>query len=250
MPTHAHRTEEEELSPELSQLLSLQETDIEIKRIGEEIASLPTRQEIIERQFAESAKEHLDLKKAYEDALAERSRLESELSAEQVKLEKFKADLMKARNEKEYSTAVREIDVAKKAITAFENELLKMMERVEKLAADFQIKSPELEAHRREVDRQLDEIANSVLASRSRLEELQLERARLHSTLGPTARAIYDRVSRLRGGVVLAEARDYSCLACRMKIRPQVYNDIRRGDTIITCESCGRVLFYRVVTVS
>jgi hypothetical protein len=33
---------------------------------------------------------------------------------EQQKLDKFKSDLMKATNEREYSTAVREIDVAKK----------------------------------------------------------------------------------------------------------------------------------------
>lgn len=233
------------MSPELSQLLSLQETDIEIKRISEEIASLPARQEIIEHQFAESAKEHLDLKREYEAALSERIRLEDDLSAEQQKLEKFKADLMKATNEKEYSTAVREIDVSRKAITAFENELLKMMEKVEKLGADFQLRSPELEAQRKVVDRQLDEISTSVVSSRSRLEDLHRERTRLHATLGPIARAIYDRVSRLRGGVVLAEARDSSCLACRMKIRPQVYNDIRRGETIIACENCGRVLFYR-----
>ena len=233
------------MSPELSQLLSLQETDLEIKRINEQIASLPARQSQIERDFAESVKEHLDLKRDFEAAQAEKNRLEADLLAEQQKLEKFKADLMKARNEKEYSTAVREIDVAKKAISSFETELLKSMERVEKLSADFQSKSPELEAGRREMDRQRDEITTAVNACQGRLSSLKEERNKLFETLGNTARAIYSRVSRLRGGVVLAEAKDYSCQACRMKIRPQVYNDIRVGETIIMCESCGRVLFYR-----
>lgn len=233
------------MSPELSQLLSLQETDLEIKRLKEEISSLPTRQEMIERQFAESVKEHLDLKQTYEQAQSDRVRLDADLAAEQQKLEKFKADLMKARNEKEYSTAVREIDVAKKAISSFETELLKAMDRVEKLGVELQARSPEMEARRKEVDRQLDEIAASVSASQQRLDQLAGERQQMYSTLSASSRAIYDRVSRLRGGVVLAEARDYSCQACRMKIRPQVYNEIRRGDTVITCESCGRILYYR-----
>ena len=50
----------------------------------------------------------------------------------------------------------------------------------------------------------------------------------------------------MRSGFALAEARDYSCMACRMKIRPQVFADIRKGDSIITCESCGRILYFKV----
>jgi predicted nucleic acid-binding Zn-ribbon protein len=49
----------------------------------------------------------------------------------------------------------------------------------------------------------------------------------------------------MRSGFALAEARDYSCMACRMKIRPQVFADIRRGESIITCESCGRILYFK-----
>jgi predicted nucleic acid-binding Zn-ribbon protein len=50
----------------------------------------------------------------------------------------------------------------------------------------------------------------------------------------------------MRSGFALAEARDWKCLACRMTIRPQVFNDIRKGDSIITCESCGRILYFKV----
>ncbi len=103
-----------------------------------------------------------------------------------------------------------------------------------------------MESRRVEVDKQLNEIASGASKSKGRLDRLLADRAALYATLSMTSRAIYDRVSRLRGGVVLAEAIDYSCTACRMKIRPQVFNDIRRGDTIIPCESCGRVLFFRM----
>jgi hypothetical protein len=238
-------SEEGTLSPELSQLVKLQDTDIEIKRLQEEIASLPARQETIERQFAESVKEYRDLKQELEQAVTERRRLESDLEVEQQKHQKFKEDLMKARNEKEYTTAVREIDVAKKAISSFETEVLKLMERTEKLEAQVKERAPEIEARRAEVDRQIAECTSGVASSQQRLEVLAVERRQLLETLGQQARATYERLSRLRSGLALAEARDYSCLACRMKIRPQVFADIRRGDTITTCESCGRILYYR-----
>lgn len=234
------------MNPELSQLLSLQEADLEIKRMAEEIALLPARQQMIEAQFAESVKEHSDLKAEYDSALISRIRLEADLSSEQQKSEKFRADLMKARNEKEYATAVREIDASKKAISTFETDLIKLMEKIETLDAALKERSPEIEIRRNELDRQLDEITASVAASQTRLSALQQDRQSMYDTLSMDVRAIYDRVSRLRGGVVLAEAKDYSCQACRMKIRPQVFNDIRRGDTIIPCENCGRVLFFRM----
>jgi len=234
------------LNPELSQLLSLQEADLEIKRMAEEIALLPARQQMIEAQFAESVKEHSDLKAEHDSALISRIRLEADLSSEQQKSEKFRADLMKARNEKEYATAVREIDASKKAISTFETDLIKLMEKIETLEAALKERSPEIETRRNELNRQLDEITASVAASQTRLSALQQDRQSMYDTLSMNVRAIYDRVSRLRGGVVLAEAKDYSCQACRMKIRPQVFNDIRRGDTIIPCENCGRVLFFRM----
>jgi predicted nucleic acid-binding Zn-ribbon protein len=214
--------------------------------MAEEIALLPARQQMIEAQFAESVKEHSDLKAEHDSALISRIRLEADLSSEQQKSEKFRADLMKARNEKEYATAVREIDASKKAISTFETDLIKLMEKIETLDAALKERSPEIEIRRNELDRQLAEIAASVAASQTRLSALQQDRQSMYDTLSMEVRAIYDRVSRLRGGVVLAEAKDYSCQACRMKIRPQVFNDIRRGDTIIPCENCGRVLFFRM----
>ncbi len=110
--------------------------------------------------------------------------------------------------------------------------------------------SPEIEARRVEVDRQAHEWQATAEANRLRLEALRAERAAKMEALSPAARATYERLSRMRNGFALAEARDYSCLACRMKIRPQVFADIRRGDSIITCESCGRILYFKSESVA
>jgi predicted nucleic acid-binding Zn-ribbon protein len=233
------------LNSELSHLISLQDVDIEIKRLAEQVESLPARRDELERQFAESMKEHLAVKRELEDAQSEKLRLESELDQEQQKHQKFKNDLMKATNEREYTTAVREIDVARKAVSALETEVLKLMERVEKLEAQVAERSPEMESRRVEIERQLKEWSVVAGESLQRLEELRAERATKMKALGPESRATYERLSRMRSGFALAEARDYKCMACRMTIRPQVFSDIRRGQSIITCESCGRILYFK-----
>jgi predicted nucleic acid-binding Zn-ribbon protein len=242
--------EEVSLKEELSQLILLQEVDIEIKRLKEEIASLPTRRQDLENQFSESVKEHLDLKQQLDDAQDEKRRLEADLEIEQQKHQKFKNDLMKATNEREYTTAVREIDVARKAISSLETEILKYMEKTEILEAQVKERAPEMESRRIEVDRQLGEWSTAVVANQQKLDDLTARRGPMLDALGPESRATYIRLSRMRSGLALAEARDWSCQACRMKIRPQVFNDIRRGETIITCESCGRILYFKSEVVT
>jgi len=233
------------LNPELSQLISLQDVDVEIKRLKAEIDSLPARREQLESLFAAENSEFLELKRQSDDAQTRKRTLEEELNAEQQKLDKFKSDLMKATNEREYSTAVREIDVAKKAISALETDVLKLMEQIEKLDAQVAERQPEIEAKRVTLDGQLAEYEALAKTDREKLAKLTAERTPMIGTLSPDTRATYERMSKIKSGLALSEAVDYKCLACRMTIRPQVFNDIRRGETLITCENCGRILFFR-----
>jgi uncharacterized protein len=233
------------LIAEIDLLISLQETDIEIKRCRAEVAALPTRRETIEQNFAASVKEFLTLKAELDTASTERRRLEEDVAEEQAKHEKFKNDLMKATNEKQYTTAVREIDATKKTVSTLETEILKLMEKIEKLEAQVNERSPVIEAKRAEVDKQITEMVAAVEADQQKLTSLTAQRQELIAQLTPGTRATYERVARLKSGVALAEARNYSCTACRMTIRPQAFNEIRRGDSIYECENCGRILFFK-----
>ena len=40
------------------------------------------------------------------------------------------------------------------------------------------------------------------------------------------------------------EARDSKCQACYVMIRPQTWQELTTNEHIITCSSCGRILFY------
>ncbi len=233
------------MKEELSQLIALQETDLEIRRLQEEIAALPLRQQELKAQFAEANQEFLALQANHDVALAQRRGLEDDLVEEQQKHEKFKADLMKATNEREYTTAIREIDATKKTISTYETEILKLMEKLEQLEAQVNERAPQIEASRAELAQQVAVLQAAVVADETKLGATQTERLQHFEALGAGVRATYNRLSRSRNGVVIAEARNYSCTSCRVTIRPQVFNDIRRAETIIECENCERILYYR-----
>ena len=232
------------MNNDLSRLVSLQKLDVEVKQLQEEITSLPLRQAELEQQFAGSVAEYLALKGRLDDALSEKRRLESDIEDSQLLHQKFKGDLMKSTNEREYTAAVREIDMVRKTIGTMETETLKLMEQIEKLEAELAAKTPEMEVRRAEVDHLLTDLQGRVVSSRDRIGQLQAQRPEMAGGLSVDARSNYDRLSRMRSGLALAEARDYSCQACRMSLRPQIFNDIRRGDRLITCENCGRILYF------
>src|ERR1041384_4214822 len=104
------------VSPELSQLIELQELDLEIQRITDRLARIPAERDQTESEFRQYAAEFLDLKSKYEQTLEDRKHLEAELATTQEHHDKYKQDLMRVTNQKQYETALREIDVTKKLI--------------------------------------------------------------------------------------------------------------------------------------
>jgi predicted nucleic acid-binding Zn-ribbon protein len=78
-----------------------------------------------------------------------------------------------------------------------------------------------------------------------RLAAARIERDEVFANLPKSMSSMYSRIrARIRDGVAVAEARNRSCSACFMALRPQVMAEIRRGEEVITCDNCGRILYF------
>ena len=77
-----------------------------------------------------------------------------------------------------------------------------------------------------------------------RANELQRERSEIVAQVTPGTYRTYERVRKGRRGVAVAEVIDGRCKACNIMLRLQYYQDLRKGDQILLCESCQRILFY------
>jgi uncharacterized protein len=233
------------VSAELSQLIELQELDLDIQRITDRLSKIPAERDNIEKEFDTHAAEFLVLKSKYEQTFVDRSQIESDLASAQEHHDKYKQDLMRVRNEKEYTTALREIDATKKQISAYETDILKRMEELEKLETEIKSNEPDIERKRGEVDQALAALNQEIAATNATLAAMRERREVLVSTISAEMLWTYDRMARTRRGQALSAVRDGICSACRVKVRPKIFSDVRKGDLLITCESCGRILYYR-----
>jgi uncharacterized protein len=237
------------VSPELSQLIELQELDIEIQRVSDRLLRIPAERDQTENEFNRQAAEFLDLKSKHQQTIEARYQLEADLATTQRNHEKFEQDKTRVTNEREYTAVLREIDTAKKHIASLETEILKHMEETERLDAELSLKTPDVERMRAEVDHLLAALDKEHQDTIRWIQDSEESRRKLGEAIPRHLFLTYDRMARTRRGQALSEVHsDGICAACRMKVRPKVFSDVRRGDQLITCENCGRILYFRSET--
>jgi predicted nucleic acid-binding Zn-ribbon protein len=214
------------------------------------LEAIPAERRQIEEQFRQEAADYLGIEGALAAVRDDRTRVERDLAEYEQQHEKFKSDLMRVRNQKEYGTILREIDATKKSIGALETEALQYMEKIEELDKRLVEQAPEFARHRAEVDATLASLDAEVERINAELAELHAAREAIAVDVSPNMLRVYDRIAKTRKGRAMSEVRGEiggkgRCTACNMSLRPQVFSDIRRGDDLIVCDNCNRILFYR-----
>jgi len=230
---------------ELSQLIALQKTDTNIRRLQAEIESIPERRAEIEKEFDQRAFEIRALEERRDAAFHERARVEKEIFDQKQRAERADRNLMAAKKPDEYTAAIREADAARKQISAFETQVLEQMQIFEDAEKDLKERAPEVEKLRLDMEERFKAFDDQVRVQQQQLEETRSERERLLGELPKPMSSLYKRISaRIRDGIAVAEARNGSCTACFMALRPQIMADVRRGNEVITCDNCNRILYY------
>ena len=233
------------MKAELSQLIALQNADTNIRRLQAEIQSIPERRAEIEKEFDQRAFEIRDLEQRRDSAFHERARLEKEVFEQKQRAERADRNLMAAKKPDEYTAAIREADAARKQISAFETNVLEQMEAFDTAENQLKERAPEVEKLRGEMEASFKAFDEQGRLQQKELEQARADRERLLKELPKAMSTLYNRISaRIRDGVAVAEARNGACTACYMALRPQVMADVRRGEEVITCDNCNRILYY------
>lgn len=230
---------------ELEQLIALQKADTKIRSLQTELDAIPRKRAEIENEFEQRAFEFRAVEIRRDEARSARARLENEIAETRQRAERAERNLMSSQNQKDYEAAIREIDAARKHVSQLETQILEHMETIEQSEKEAQEREPEVSQLRAEISEKLAAFEQQAGAQSVALEAERAERDRLVQVLPRQMSALYNRISgRIRDGVAVAEARNSSCTACHISLRPQVMAQIRRGDEVILCDNCSRILYF------
>ncbi len=230
--------------PALTALIALQDVETRAEDARRRVADAPGRIAALDAQLAESTAAVDKAKAALADSQAARRELEKEAATAQQKVSKYKDQLMEAKDNRQFHALQHEIATFTTEVQRIEEQVLVRMLESDELAAGLKAAEAKLTADGKQVAAQRTAIETESAASTASLSTLKAERDAIVKTLEPGLLATFESVMKGRKGVGMARAVDGLCEACRVRIRPHLYNQIRSGEQIIQCESCVRILYY------
>ncbi len=236
------------MHPDLEKLIVLQKHDIEAKRLRDELLALPKLVAGLEAKLRAVEGQRgvvLDLI-AKEEAL--RRRQESDVKDHQAKIERTKKKIEQATTTAHVTAFEHELAFAQGEIGKLEDSELESMERSEELDQQNKLADEAVANAAGTLERERVKAAETIAADRIALLAVEKLRNALRPLIGEAALSNYDRIAKGKG-TAISEGINQKCSACQMMVRPQRWNDLRdRGGEhdaeIMTCESCGRMLYY------
>jgi predicted nucleic acid-binding Zn-ribbon protein len=230
--------------PDLQHLIHLQKIDSAIERARRRIAEIPGARQALESRLSERTAAVQAVKDRIAETANTRREVEKEVAAVQTRLSKYKDQLMSVKTNKEYQAMQTEIATAEGLVRAQEDRLLDMMEISEREATDLKVAEAALKTAQSGITVEQKALETEITAREAELERLTAERAQVVAQISREALAIFVRVAHGRRGVAVAEARDGLCVECHVRLRPQMFNEVRRNDAIVQCDSCTRILYF------
>jgi predicted nucleic acid-binding Zn-ribbon protein len=238
------------MNADLEHLIILQAQDLELRRLRAELADAP-----LQVTAAQTARAHAEValaeatKALVKEETLRRSQ-ELEVKDRQGKISRLRKQMETATSAAQITALEHEITFSEQTIATLEDEELASLERTD-----------QHEITRGQATLTLEVTTATLAAARVRAADLatrhtaaiagiETERAALRALIDEARLSVYDRIAKAKG-TGLSEAVDHKCSACQMMVRPQRWNDLTDRDphseyanTIFTCETCGRMLFY------
>jgi predicted nucleic acid-binding Zn-ribbon protein len=231
---------------DLEKLIHLQRAETQLRQVEGELADVPRHKtEFEQRLTAERAR--LDAAKEGLGASQKaRRQLESELQDLESKRSKYKGQLMDVKTNKEYTAMLHEIESVEREIRTREDQILVEMEKAETLTADVKREEAAFKSIEESFRGEARVLDARAAALQKNVAELGAERDAVAATISTATLDLFHRIAKLRGSAV-AEAKDATCQLCHLKLRPQMFAEVRHNDAIVQCPSCNRILFYEPV---
>jgi predicted nucleic acid-binding Zn-ribbon protein len=231
------------MNADLQRLTELEKIDREASRLTEEVAGLPKRVAAIEEKLAEHKAAVEKAKARIKGNEASRRQMEADIKGFQEKIAKYRSQSSSVKTNDEYRALMHEVEFAEKQISGCEDKILEFMIGLETDEKALKVAEAELKTESADVEKEKAEARVRTAEDEKLLAALGAKRTELRSGVNDSALAHYDRVMRQRKSA-LAEARDQKCMACFVMVRPQTWQEIRTNEQIITCNSCGRILYF------
>jgi len=231
------------VNKDLSLLIKLQSLDTEISKkekkkdvFSQQIEEIEGKIEILEKELVSREKELKQIKK-------EKRKKEREIEDIDLLLSKYEGEKYKVKSQGEFAALEKEINEAKKNKTKIEDILLELMEKEEKDMVDFPSFKKGAAEKKENLKKKRDTVVINLENTTKEEKDLKNERVKLTSQLNFVLLNQYTQLSKGKKGPIVVPMEDGVCEGCNMRVSPSLMGKIKKGEEIVYCENCSRILY-------
>jgi len=230
--------------PDLERVIALQRLDSTAQDAQRRLADEPERAKALDTRLDTARQRLADAKEGLAQNQNARRVIEKDVAVHQARLSKFRDQAMAVKTNQEYHAVQKEIGFSQAEIKALEDKILERMIEADELSTRVKRAEADLAAELKAVETDRKAMATESADLKVLVDRITSERAAIVAAIDPEVLKIFELVSKRRHGVAVAEARDGICSICHVRLRPQVFNTVRRNHAIIQCDSCHRILYF------
>jgi uncharacterized protein len=233
-----------ELKLQIKKLIDLQNCDSRIADVQDKKEQGPIKILRLEEgliAFENKLKGELEQLEAYKQ---EGRKIDREIEDIDSQIEKSNNKLSNIKSNKEYTAALKELDELKRVKSLSEDKGLNIMEELEVLDAGCVESKAKMEKLKTDVEKDRDKIMKELKALGREFKRLEMERVSLGKAIDENLLKKYDFIRERKGGIVVSPVIKGVCQACHLDIPPQQFNEVIRGDKLMNCPNCIRIIYW------
>ena len=229
----------------LDMLEQLQEIDYLIDNLKTARNGLTGEMGGIEQALIEARLELAGLESRVVQLEQEKEELETGQAAEQENIRRSEANMKEIKTNKEYQAVGREIAAARRQAAEIDEQTLQKIGLIDDLNTEIAALNGTLAELEQNTSQRRDEKQAEIDKIQQDIDEDVARREAITKELPAGVVKRYNALREQRRGQAVAIARDGYCLGCNMNLPPQLYNSLFRGDELISCPHCQRMLILK-----
>ncbi len=228
---------------QLQYLINLQKFDLRIFQIQDQLRKAPDLLKFAESPLQDILARLQVLKNTGESLVKQRRSSERELATQEEQLQKIRNRLSELKTNKEYQAHLFEIELARKKKDSIEENVLEMMERVEQNEQAVKELEEQTTEAQKVFDTEKARLETHFANLANELADLDGQQTTLSVLVDKPLLVRYNRLKTMRKGYAVAQLREGACGGCQLQLPPQLVAEVKRGDELMDCSYCHRILY-------
>ncbi|MBI9080539.1 MAG: hypothetical protein JEY79_12465 [Pseudodesulfovibrio sp.] len=230
---------------QIEQLIVLQHVDDDILILRDEVEQAPKELIVLEEQISKFDDRRNQINEKIDILKEQKKKLSHEIDEDAGRIKKSKNKLMMVGNTKEYHAMMREMDSMEKLNRMRDDEQIAVKEELTRQDEATESLNSEMSGVKDQYDALKTTLEKRLADAKKKLETLGRKRRKASKAVPPPILGRYEFIRERMENPVIVPVADGVCAGCHIMIPPQSYNDLQKGQQILSCPNCQRLIFWQ-----